>query len=183
MNTPRFRSMSGISRRGVLAAGGALGAGALLAACGSSDSGAGGPAGVSGGSGSAEPGAGPFSFTDDRKTTVALDHPPAHLVAYVGSAAAPHDHGVECAGVFGPTALKAGSPDAQACDLDVTSLADRSATLQPEDLTGRPTWMQLPAVKAGQIHGWPSEPIFSYAKCADRIEALTKTITAAKKVS
>ena len=59
----------------------------------------------------------------------------------------------------------------------------RSATLQPKDLTGKPTWAQLPAVKAGQVLGWPSEPIFSYAKCADQIEALTKAVTGAKKVS
>ncbi|MDD1060636.1 ABC transporter substrate-binding protein [Streptomyces cocklensis] len=340
-----------MSRRGVLASGGALGAGALLAACGGSDSDAGSPAPAAT-SGGAKPSTGPFSFTDDRKTTVALDRPPAHLVAYVGSAAALHDYGVECAGVFGPTKLKDGSPDAQAGDLDVakvtvlgnvwgefniekyaalspgllishmydpkslwyvpeqstakilgiapsaginvagvplttplrryaelaaalgadlasaanaaaknrfetasaglrsaakaaggitvmaasasadsfyvstpSSAADltyykslgvdfivpgkveggffetlsweaadkykadvvmldnRSATLQPRDLTGRPTWMQLPAVEAGQIYGWPSEPIFSYAKCADQLEALTKAISGAKKVS
>lgn len=182
MATARLRPAPGMFRRGVLAAGSAFGAGALLTACGGADSDAGSaaPAGTSSG---AEPSAGPFSSTGDRTTRVELDRPPAHLIAYVGSAAAPHDHGVECAGVFGPTALKAGSPDAQACDLDVTSLADRSATLQPEDLTGRPTWMQLPAVKAGQIHDWPSEPIFSYATCTDQLEALTKTVTTAKKVS
>ena len=52
-----------------------------------------------------------------------------------------------------------------------------------KDLTGKPTWGQLPAVKAGQILGWPSEPIFSYDKCAAQIEALTKAVTTAKKVS
>ncbi|SHN11040.1 ABC transporter substrate-binding protein [Actinacidiphila paucisporea] len=349
MSPSRFPAMSGMSRRGVLAAGGALGAGALLAACGDPDSPAATPDGAPGG---AKPAAGPFSFTDDRKRTVTLDHPPAHLVAYVGSAAALYDYGIRCAGVFGPTRLKDGSPDAQAGDLDVAEvtvlgnvwgefavekyaalspgllishmydakslwyvpeqsaakilgiapsaginvtgvplttplrryaelaaalgadlasaanaaaktrfetasaglraaaksaggltvmaasastesfyvstpssasdltyyqslgvdfivpdkveggffetlsweaadkykadvimLDNRSATLQPEDLTGRPTWRQLPAVKAGQVHGWPSEPIFSYAKCADQIEALTKAVTGAKKVS
>ncbi|MFG1807306.1 ABC transporter substrate-binding protein [Streptomyces sp. NPDC049040] len=337
-----------MSRRGVLAAGGALGAGALLAACGGSGSDSDSEAAPAG----AKPSAGPFSFTDDRKTTVKLGRTPADLVAYIGSAAALHDYGVECTGVFGPTKLKDGSPDAQAGDLDVgkvtvignvwgefniekyaalapgllishmydpkslwyvpeqstakilgiapsaginvagvplttplqryaelaealgadmrstanaaakarfetasaglraaakasggitvmatsasaesfyvstpSSAADltyykslgvdfivpdkveggffetlswenagkykadvimldnRSATIQPKDLTGRPTWTQLPAVKAGQIYGWPSEPIFSYAKCADQLEALTKAIAGAKKVS
>ncbi|WP_234343923.1 ABC transporter substrate-binding protein [Streptomyces sp. NRRL F-5123] len=349
--------MSGIPRRGVLAAGGALGAGALLAACGGSGSGSGSGAGPGSGSGSGTSSAGagasgPFSFTDDRRKAVSLGKAPKNLVAYVGSAAALHDYGVECTGVFGPTTLKDGSPDPQAGDLDVTkvtvignvwgefniekyaalgpgllishtydakalwyvpeqssakilalapsvavnvagvplttplqryaelaaalgadlgsaanaaakarfesasaalrtaakaaggitvmacsasadsfyvstpsSAADltyykslgvgfvvpdkveggffetlswenagkykadvlmldsRSATLQPKDLTGRPTWQQLPAVKAGQIFPWPSEPIFSYAKCADQLEALTNAVNGAKKVS
>ena len=302
--------------------------------------------------GAAKTPSGPWTFTDDRKKTVSLSHIPSHLVAYVGSAAALHDYGIECTGVFGPTTLKDGSPDAQAGDLDVSKLTvigntwgefsiekyaaldpsllishiyegttlwyvpdesakkilalapsvgvnvagvplttplrryaelatslgadltsgqnaaqktrfetasanlrsaakahpdikvlaasasadsfyvstpssaadlsyyrglgvnfvvpnkvkggffetlswetadkykadivmldNRTATLQPKDLTGRPTWAALPAVKAGQVFGWPSEPIFSYAKCAAQIEALTKTITSAKKVS
>lgn len=342
-----------MSRRGLLAAGGSVGIGALLAACGgSSDSDSGAkPAGSASPAGSTAP-AGPWTFTDDRKQTVELDHAPKKIVAYVGTAAALHDYGVECTGVFGPTKLKDGSADAQAGDLDVgkltvigntwgefniekyaalgpdvlvshmfqapalwyvpdesakkilaiapsvgvnvagvplttplqryaelaaslgadltsaanaaaktrfdkasadlraaatssggikviassaaadafyvstpSSAADltyykslgvefivpdkvqggffetlswetagkykadvilldnRTATLQPKDLTGKPTWAQLPAVKAGQILGWPSEPIFSYAKCAPQIEALAKAITDAKKVS
>jgi iron complex transport system substrate-binding protein len=342
-----------MSRRGLLAAGGSAGLGALLAACGgSSGSGTSSAKGAASGSSAANTPSGPWKFTDDRKKTVSLIRTPAHLVAYVGSAAALHDYGIECTGVFGPTTLKDGSPDAQAGDLDVgrltvigntwgefniekyaaldpdllishmyeaptlwyvpdesakkilalapsvgvnvagvplttplrryaelaaslgadldsgqnaaqktrfeTASADlraaakahpgitvmaasasadsfyvstpsaaadlgyyrslgvdfvvpdkvkggffetlswetadkyktdivmldnRAATLQPKDLTGRPTWAQLPAVKAGQVLGWPSEPIFSYAKCAEQIEALTKAITTAKKVS
>ncbi|NUS10281.1 MAG: ABC transporter substrate-binding protein [Streptomyces sp.] len=354
MNSSRFSAMSGMSRRGVLTAGGVLGAGALLAACGGSgsDDGSGSGTSAASASGSAKPSAGPFSFTDGRKKTVSLDRTPKNLVAYVGSAAALHDYGVECTGVFGPTTLKDGSPDPQAGDLDVgkltvignvwgefniekyaalspgllvthtydgktlwyvpeqstdkilalapsvgvnvagvplttplqqyaalaaalgadlgstanaaaktrfetasaalrsaagaaggikvmacsaspdsfyvstpSSAADltyykslgvdfivpdkveggffetlswenagkykadilmldsRSATLQPKDLTGRPTWQQMPAVKAGQIFPWPSEPIFSYAKCADQLEALAKAVTGAKKAS
>ncbi|SEG58834.1 iron complex transport system substrate-binding protein [Actinacidiphila yanglinensis] len=350
MHSSRFATPSGMSRRGVLAAGGSVGLGALLAACGgssgSSDSGADGKA-----SGSATP-SGPFTFTDDRKKTVKADHIPGHLVAYIGSAAALHDYGVECTGVFGPTTLKDGSADPMAGDIDVSKvtvigntwgefniekyaalspgllishmyeaptlwyvpdesskkilalapsvginvagvpittplqryaelaralgadltsgtnaaqktrfeqssaklraaakahpgitvmaasastdsfyvstppsasdlsyykslgvdfimpnnvkggffetlswenadkytadvimLDSRTATLQPKDLTGKPTWGRLPAVKADQVVPWPSEPIFSYAKCADRIDALTKAITSAKKVS
>jgi iron complex transport system substrate-binding protein len=350
MHTSRFIPMSEMSRRGVLAAGGSLGLGALLAACGSSTD-------SSAPKGSTTPGAvksssGPWSFTDDRKQTVTKNRTPATLVAYIGSAAALHDYGIECTGVFGPTTLKDGSADAQAGSVDVSKvtvigntwgefsiekyaalspdvlishmyeaptlwyvpdesakkilaiapgvginvagvplttplrryaelaaslgadldsaanaaqktrfekasadlraaagshpgikviatsasadafyvstpssaadlsyykslgvdfvvpdkvrggffetlswetadkykadvimLDNRTATLQPKDLTVKPTWARLPAVKAGQVLGWPSEPIFSYARCADRIEALTRAITAAKKVS
>lgn len=350
MHHPRFAPMPGMSRRGLLAAGGSVGVGALLAACGSSSDSDDDLKRAS--PGAAKTTAGPWTFTDDRKTPVTLDRTPTKLVAYVGSAAALHDYGVECVGVFGPTTLKDGSPDAQAGDLDVTKvtvigntwgefniekyaalspellishmyqaptlwyvpdesakkilgiapsvginvaavplttplqryaelaaslgadvtsgpnaaaksrfekasadlraaakasggikvlaasastesfyvstpssaadltyykslgvdfvipdkvtggffetlswetadkytsdlilLDNRSATLQPKDLAGKPTWAQLPAVKAGQILGWPSEPIFSYAKCAVQIEALTKAILSAKKVS
>jgi iron complex transport system substrate-binding protein len=348
----RFPEASGMSRRGLLAVGGSVGLGALVAACGSSsdsDSGAG--SGSSASTPATAP-AGPWTFTDDRRKTVSLDRRPGNLVAYIGTAAALHDYGIECTGVFGPTKLKDGSADAQAGDLDVSKvtvigntwgefgiekyaalspgllishmyqpptlwyvpdesadkilgiapgiginiagvplttpltryaelatslgadlttganaaaktrfekasaalraaakasggikvlassasadsfyvstpsavpdlsyykslgvdfvvpgkveggffetlswetagkypadlimLDDRTATLQPKDLTGRPTWGRMPAVKAGQVLGWPSEPIFSYAKCADRIEALAKALTTAKKVS
>jgi iron complex transport system substrate-binding protein len=352
MNSPRYAPMSGMSRRGLLAVSGSVGVGALLAACGSSsdknsDTGPGATSSASG-----KTPAGPWSFTDDRRTTVKLGTTPTKLVAYVGSAAALHDYGVECVGVFGPTTVKDGSADAQAGSLDVGKLTvigntwgefniekyaalspqllishmyeaptlwyvpdesakkilalapsvginlkgvplttplrryaelaaslgadltsaantaakarfekasadlraaakasggikvmaasgsadsfyvstpssasdlsyykslgvdfivpnkvqggffetlswenagkyqpdiimldNRTATLQPKDLAAKPTWTQLAAVKAGQILGWPSEPIFSYAKCADQVEALTKTITGAKKVS
>ncbi|WP_307795294.1 ABC transporter substrate-binding protein [Actinacidiphila acididurans] len=351
MRSPRSTPAPGLplSRRGLLAAGGTLGLGALLSACGSSSDG---PAPTA--APAKDTATGPWTFTDDRKQTVRLPHRPANLVAYVGAAAALHDYGVECAGVFGPTTLAGGGADAQAGDLDVTKLTvlgntwgefgvekyaalspgllishiyqpptlwyvpdqsakkvlaiapsvgidvagvplttplrryadlaaalgadlastanaaqktrfdtasaalrsaaktaraagikvmaasaaadsfyvstpssaadltyyrglgvdfvvpnkvqggffetlswetadkykadvimldNRTATLQPKDLTGKPTWNRLPAVAAGQVTGWPSEPIFSYAKCADRIEALTKALSAAKKVS
>ncbi|MBY8878518.1 ABC transporter substrate-binding protein [Streptomyces sp. PLK6-54] len=343
-----------MSRRGLLAAGGTVGLGTLLAACGASSGSSDANAGTAptSASGAATTPAGPWTFTDDRKKTLKLDHAPARLVAYVGAAAALHDYGVECAGVFGPTELKNGSADAQAGDLDVGKLTvigntwgefsiekyaalspgllishmyeaptlwyvpdesakkilaiapsvgigvagvplttplrryaelaaslgadmnatgnaaqktrfeqasadlraavkarpgitvmassgaadafyvstpssaadlsyyrglgvdfivpdkvqggffetlswenadkykadvimldDRSATLQPKDLAGKPTWARLPAVKANQVLAWPSEPIFSYGRCAAQIEALTKAVTAAKKVS
>ncbi len=108
---------STLSRRGVLAAGGAVGIGALLAACG--DGGAGGKSG-----GSSEGGGGAWSFTDDREKKVTLDAAPERIVAFTGTAAALHDFGIDeqLVGVFGPTKLPNGKPDPQAGDLDVDSL-------------------------------------------------------------
>ncbi|MFJ4335644.1 MULTISPECIES: siderophore-binding protein DesE [unclassified Streptomyces] len=103
------------TRRGILAAGGALGLGAVLAACGDDD-------GKSGGSGDGSGGAaksGPWSFKDDRGTTVKLDEVPTNIVAFTGVAAALFDYGVQVKGVFGPTTTKDGKPDVQAGDLDV----------------------------------------------------------------
>ncbi|MFC0600360.1 ABC transporter substrate-binding protein [Streptomyces palmae] len=65
---------------------------------------------------------------------------------------------------------------------DLLFLDDRTATLQPKDLTGKPTWARLPAVKAGQIIPWSSEPRFSYAGAAPLLEALAKAIQDARKV-
>ena len=101
-----------LSRRGILAAGGAVGIGALLAACGGDK-----------GSEGANKGAdtGPWSFTDDRKQKVSLKNTPQRIVAFTGTAAALHDFGIDdqIVGVFGPTKLKNGKPDPQAGDLDV----------------------------------------------------------------
>ncbi|MET7764897.1 ABC transporter substrate-binding protein [Streptomyces sp. NPDC005393] len=334
-----------LSRRGLLAAGGAAGLGALVTACGGKGS---------SGSGGDGDGGGSWSFTDDRKQKITLDSRPQHIVAYIGSAAALHDFGIDqqITGVFGPTTLKNGTPDVQAGDLpvdkvtslgqtwgqfnvekyaslgpdllitnmydpgalfylpddskkkilalarsaaittgrvsmlepikryaalaeslgadlkakkvtdakarfekasetlrksvtshrikvmacsasadlfyvsnpkinadliyfselgvdfvvpekpdkggyfeslswenadkygaDVLFLDNRTATLQPKALTAKPTWAKLPAVKAGQIAPWSSEPRFSYAGAAPLVESLTKAIQDAKKVS
>ncbi|MFB6439351.1 ABC transporter substrate-binding protein [Streptomyces sp. NPDC056411] len=103
------------SRRGVLAAGGALGIGALLAACG-------GDKGAAGANGGAK--GGPWSFTDDRKQQVSLERTPQRIVAFTGTAAALHDFGIDdqIVGVFGPTKLKNGKPDPQAGDLDISKV-------------------------------------------------------------
>ncbi|MDT3398501.1 ABC transporter substrate-binding protein [Streptomyces sp. B1866] len=110
---PRSR-MPSLSRRGLLAAGGAAGLGALVTACGGDDPG-------SGGSGSGKDGGGTWSFTDDRGKKVGLGRRPRHVVAFVASAAALYDFGAadRIVGVFGPTTLKDGAPDPQAGDLDV----------------------------------------------------------------
>ncbi|MER5882652.1 ABC transporter substrate-binding protein [Streptomyces sp. NPDC001941] len=104
------------TRRGLLAAGGALGLGAALAACG--------------GSGSAKESdgdaakSGPWKFKDDRGKDVEAKSVPKNIVAFVGVAAALHDYGVEVKGVFGPTTVKdpktgEDRADVQAGDLDV----------------------------------------------------------------
>lgn len=109
MSTPRSVTPS---RRGILAAGGALGIGALLAACGGGKD--------SGGTNSGAK-TGPWSFTDDRNQKVSLRNTPQRIVAFTGTAAALHDFGIDdqIVGVFGPTKLKNGKADPQAGDLDV----------------------------------------------------------------
>lgn len=98
-----------LSRRGLLAAGGALGLTALLAACGSdsADSGSGG---------------GSWSFTDDRGKKAETDGRPEKIVAFVSSAAALHDYGVTCTAIFGPSEPVGGRPNPQAGDLDLAEL-------------------------------------------------------------
>ncbi|GLZ79428.1 ABC transporter substrate-binding protein [Actinorhabdospora filicis] len=105
----RHLSSSTITRRGLFGAGGALGLGALLAACGGKDD------GKSGGS---------WSFTDDRGQTAKTDGAPKRIVAFVGAAAALHDLGLgdRVVGVFGPTTKADGSKDVQAGDLDVAKV-------------------------------------------------------------
>ncbi|MEU6478921.1 ABC transporter substrate-binding protein [Streptomyces sp. NPDC047017] len=105
-----------LSRRGVLAAGGALGLGAALAACGDDKSKGSG----SGGSGAAK--SGPWTFKDDRGQTVKADKVPSGIVAFVGVAAALYDYGIQAKGVFGPTTTKDGKADVQAGDMDVSKV-------------------------------------------------------------
>ncbi|GAA1499606.1 siderophore-binding protein DesE [Dactylosporangium maewongense] len=66
---------------------------------------------------------------------------------------------------------------------DVILLDSRTSALQPKDLAAKPTWAALPAVKAGQVVPWLSEPRFSHAGCAGPLEALAKALTSAKKVT
>lgn len=106
----RHLSSSTITRRGLLSAGGALGLGALLAACGGKDDG--------------KSGGGSWSFTDDRGKTATTQGAPKRIVAFVGVAAALHDLGLgdRIVGVFGPTRKADGSPDVQAGALDVSKV-------------------------------------------------------------
>ncbi|KES07031.1 ABC transporter substrate-binding protein [Streptomyces toyocaensis] len=134
------RTAARFSRRGLLAAGGALGLGAVLTACGDDDA-------KDGGSGSAggDAKSGPWSFKDDRGTTVKLDKVPASIVAFTGVAAALYDYGVQVKGVFGPTKTKDGKADVQAGDMDVSKVTvlgnvwdqfnvEKYATLAPDVL-------------------------------------------------
>ncbi|MEU9476744.1 ABC transporter substrate-binding protein [Streptomyces sp. NPDC048191] len=106
-----------LTRRGLLAAGGAVGLGAALAACGDDKGKDGGS-----GKGTAAAGSGPWSFEDDRGTTVRLAKAPANIVAFTGVGAALHDYGIEVKGVFGPTTTKGGKPDVQAGDMDLSKV-------------------------------------------------------------
>lgn len=108
-----------LTRRGILAAGGALGLGAVLAACGDDD---GTKSGGSDSTKAADAKSGPWTFKDDRGTTVKLDKIPANIVAFTGVAAALFDYGIEVKGVFGPTKTKDGKADVQAGDMDISKL-------------------------------------------------------------
>ncbi|MFD7402609.1 ABC transporter substrate-binding protein [Streptomyces sp. NPDC059866] len=129
-----------LTRRGILAAGGALGLGAVLAACGDEDTNSGGSDSTASAKAS-----GPWSFKDDRGTTVKLDKVPANIVAFTGVAAALYDYGIQVKGVFGPTKTLDGKADVQAGDMDVSKLTifgnkfdqfnvEQYAAFQPEVL-------------------------------------------------
>ncbi|WP_328312695.1 ABC transporter substrate-binding protein [Streptomyces sp. NBC_00442] len=66
---------------------------------------------------------------------------------------------------------------------DLILMDNRTGTLQPADLGSKPTWAQLPAVKAQQIVPRLTEPIYSYARVAPIIDALARTIENAKRVA
>ncbi|TDC83326.1 ABC transporter substrate-binding protein [Actinomadura sp. 7K507] len=66
-------------------------------------------------------------------------------------------------------------------EADVIMLDSRTQALQPEDLGDRPTWKDLPAVKAGQVVPWQPEPRFSYEGCAPILEAFATSLKSAKK--
>jgi len=106
-----------LTRRGILAAGGALGLGAVLAACGDDDAKSGGS-----GDGTAAAKSGPWTFKDDRGETAKADKVPSDIVAFVGVAAALYDYGIVSKGVFGPTKTKDGKADVQAGDMDISKL-------------------------------------------------------------
>lgn len=133
---PHARALP-LSRRGLLAAGGAAGLGALVTACGSKDG--------KGSSTSGKASDGGWSFTDDREKQVTGKSTPQRIVAYIGAAAALHDFGIDdqIVGVFGPTKLKNGKPDVQAGDVDVDKVTilgnvwgqfnvEKYASLNPE---------------------------------------------------
>lgn len=66
---------------------------------------------------------------------------------------------------------------------DLLLLDAREVALQPDALAEFPTWNAMPAVEAGQIVGWNSEPIYSYAGSAANIEALAEAVANARKLA
>ncbi|MFE3494138.1 ABC transporter substrate-binding protein [Streptomyces sp. NPDC059175] len=106
-----------LTRRGLLAASGALGLGVALTACG----------GEKKGDQASDAKAGPWEFKDDRGQVAKAKSTPENIVAFTGTAAALHDFGVEVKGVFGPTYVEdkakgTKTPDVQAGDLDITKV-------------------------------------------------------------
>ncbi|MGW0390723.1 ABC transporter substrate-binding protein [Streptomyces sp. NPDC003042] len=140
---PKPRTSS-LSRRGLIAAGGALGLVAVLAACGGTDAAKDG-AGDKGAAAS-----GPWTFKDDLGKDVATKSAPKNIVAFTGTAAALNDYGIKVKGVFGPTKTADGKPDVQAGSLDISKVeilgnvydefnVEKYAALQP-DLLVTNTW-------------------------------------------
>ncbi|MCX4693242.1 ABC transporter substrate-binding protein [Streptomyces sp. NBC_01408] len=135
---------SPLSRRGLIAAGGALGLVAALTACGTTEA-AKGDGGTDTGAASEA-----WSYTDDLGTGISLKSKPKNVVAYTGTAAALHDYGVQVKGVFGPTKTADGKADPNAGSLDVSKVeilgnvydefnVEKYAALQP-DLLVTNTW-------------------------------------------
>ncbi|MFI8265717.1 MULTISPECIES: ABC transporter substrate-binding protein [unclassified Streptomyces] len=142
---PKSRT-SYLSRRGLIAAGGALGLVAALTACGGSDS-------AKGEAGDKDKGAaasGAWTFKDDLGKDISLKAKPKNIVAFTGTAAALYDYGIQVKGVFGPTKLADGKPDVQAGSMDISKVeilgnvydefnVEKYASLQPELLVTN-TW-------------------------------------------
>jgi iron complex transport system substrate-binding protein len=66
---------------------------------------------------------------------------------------------------------------------DIILLDDRTTALQPKDLTGKPTWTQLPAVKAGQIVGWAGELRYAYQTLGPVLAGFATALADARKVA
>ncbi|WP_405702819.1 ABC transporter substrate-binding protein [Streptomyces sp. NBC_00069] len=142
---PKSRT-SYLSRRGLIAAGGALGLVAALTACGGSDS-------AKSEAGDKDKGAaasGAWTFKDDLGKDISLKAKPKNIVAYTGTAAALYDYGIQVKGVFGPTKTADGKPDTMAGSMDISKVeilgnvydefnVEKYAALQPELLVTN-TW-------------------------------------------
>ncbi|MGG8407448.1 ABC transporter substrate-binding protein [Streptomyces sp. 12297] len=141
------KSRTPLSRRGVIAAGGALALVATLAACGGGSDSA---KEETGGAGKGAAASGPFTFKDDLGKDISLKTAPKNIVAFTGTAAALYDYGVQVKGVFGPTKTADGKPDVQAGSLDISKVeilgnvwgefnVEKYAALRP-DLLVTNTW-------------------------------------------
>lgn len=185
------------TRRGILAAGGALGLGAVLAACGDDEP-------TKGSADKGDAASGPWTFTDDRGTEVKLDKAPQNIVAFTGVGAALYDYGVQVKGVFGPTTTKGGKPDVQAGDMDVSKVevignvwgefsVEKYAALKPDLLVstmfdGAGTLWYVPEESKDQIAKFaPSVGVSVYdvqmTKSLERMAALAESLGADMKAA
>ncbi|MER7823755.1 iron complex transport system substrate-binding protein [Streptomyces sp. CG 926] len=134
---PKSRTSS-FTRRGFVAAGGALGLVAVLAACGGTDSAKG-----DGGKDNGAATSGSWTFKDDLGKDVTVKSQPKNIVAFTGTAAALYDYGIPVKGVFGPTKTADGKADVQAGSMDISKVeilgnvydqfnVEKYAALQPD---------------------------------------------------
>ncbi|MFG1944830.1 ABC transporter substrate-binding protein [Nonomuraea sp. NPDC048826] len=72
--------------------------------------------------------------------------------------------------------------NADAYDADVILYDTRTQALKPEEMMKKPTFAELPAVKAGQLYPWRAEAPFSYAGYADFLEELVANLKKASKL-
>ncbi|NLU75322.1 ABC transporter substrate-binding protein [Streptomyces sp. HNM0575] len=63
---------------------------------------------------------------------------------------------------------------------DLILIDNREAALTPEDLERKPTWRELPAVRAGQTMPWAMEERYSYEGYAPVLESLAEGIRKAR---
>ncbi|MBB0232672.1 ABC transporter substrate-binding protein [Streptomyces calidiresistens] len=68
-------------------------------------------------------------------------------------------------------------------DADIILLDGRTGVMRAEDLADKPTWAQLPAVRADQIARWTTEPRYSHAGFAPILEDLAEAIRNAERVA
>lgn len=65
---------------------------------------------------------------------------------------------------------------------DVILTDARAQSMQAEEMKKKPTFADLPAVKAGQVYPWLAEQRYSYQGYADVLERLHAALAASKKV-
>ncbi|MFF8268898.1 ABC transporter substrate-binding protein [Streptomyces sp. NPDC016562] len=185
---PKSRTSS-FTRRGFIAAGGALGLVAALAACGGTDSAKG-----DGGKDNGAAASGPWTFKDDLGKEVSLKSKPKNIVAFTGTAAALYDYGIPVKGVFGPTRTADGKADVQAGSMDISKVeilgnvydefnVEKYAALQPELLVTN-TWdgsyWYVPAASKDKILKLAPAAAISVGGDATLDKALERTAELAK---
>ncbi|MFE9929562.1 ABC transporter substrate-binding protein [Streptomyces sp. NPDC005533] len=185
---PKSRTSS-FTRRGFIAAGGALGLVAALAACGGTDSAKG-----DGGKDNGAAASGPWTFKDDLGKEVSTKSKPKNIVAFTGTAAALYDYGVSVKGVFGPTKTADGKPDVQAGSMDISKVeilgnvydefnVEKYAALQPELLvtnTWDGTYWYVPEASKDKILKLAPAAAISVGGDATLDKALERTADLAK---